>query len=331
MAGTPVVIVIDPGHGGISRVGGSSPNNAVSPSGELEKNWTLDLAKRTMAALLSKARAAGKNVKVFLTRETDINLGLSARANVARAKRAKLFLAIHFNGFNKTVRGVETLISTVNVNPAEDQQLAAAIQTSVLKAMREIDPATADLPNYDRTFGTGFKKQALGVLNDVALGNTASSHQCRACLVEIEFMDTDEVEKLFRISPEDSRREANREKVADQEFRYCGQLLWPEQRENYLPLSVGIAVDSSTEPHVNREAGKAGKVKICLSFKDMYSSSRFLQQAIELLIVQGRNHVCILAGTLESSAEGLPIEITPGATQNGKLVSGDATEQVPVQ
>ena len=68
-AGRHVVIVIDPGHGGTVEVGGSSPNNANSPSGEQEKNWTLDMAKRTRAAVLAKALDQGKNVEVVLTRE----------------------------------------------------------------------------------------------------------------------------------------------------------------------------------------------------------------------------------------------------------------------
>jgi N-acetylmuramoyl-L-alanine amidase len=103
VAGTAVVIVIDPGHGGTVRVNGNSPNNARSPSGELEKDWTLDIAKRTRAAVLTKAVALGKNVNVVLTRETDSNKGLNARANVAKDKGAKLFLSIHFNGFDKPV------------------------------------------------------------------------------------------------------------------------------------------------------------------------------------------------------------------------------------
>ena len=40
------VVVLDPGHGGSRRIGGSSPNNATSASGQLEKTMTLDLAKR---------------------------------------------------------------------------------------------------------------------------------------------------------------------------------------------------------------------------------------------------------------------------------------------
>ena len=46
--GSPVV-VLDPGHGGSVKVGGSSPNNAVGAGGLLEKDLTLDVATRTAA------------------------------------------------------------------------------------------------------------------------------------------------------------------------------------------------------------------------------------------------------------------------------------------
>jgi N-acetylmuramoyl-L-alanine amidase len=212
--GTPVVIVIDPGHGGTEKVEGSSPNNAVSPSGEKEKNWNLDMAKRTRTAVLAKAVTLGKNVKVVLTRETDINKGLSSRANIARRKGAKFFLCIHFNGFDKETRGIETLIHPVNVNKAEDRAFAQVIQDHVVAALNEIDPATRDFPHYDRKV----KEQQLGVLNDIALGNTESSHPCRACLVEIEFMDVTAVEKLFRLEGPAAtvkKTALNRQRVAD--------------------------------------------------------------------------------------------------------------------
>jgi N-acetylmuramoyl-L-alanine amidase len=215
VAGTPVVIVIDPGHGGTVAVGGSDPNHAESPSGELEKHWTLDVAKRTRAAVLAKAVTLGKSVEVVLTRETDSNKGLSARANIAKSKGAKLFLSIHFNGFDKQVRGVETLIHPINVNKAQDRAFAQTIQDNLLAALHRIDPTTKNLEKYDRKV----KEQKLGVLSDVALGNTTSSHPCRACLVEIEFMDVPAVERLFRLdAPQTATAEQtakNRQQVAD--------------------------------------------------------------------------------------------------------------------
>ena len=98
------IIVIDPGHGGTEPVGGSSPNNAIGPEGTLEKRWTLDLAKR-LERILSAMH------DVHLTRETDVNLGIAARAHVARDRRADVFLAIHLNGFHDpTVQGTETWV-----------------------------------------------------------------------------------------------------------------------------------------------------------------------------------------------------------------------------
>jgi len=215
VAGTAAVIVIDPGHGGIVKIEGSSPNNATSPSGDLEKNWTLDVARRTRAAVLAKAATAGASVDVVLTRDTDANKGLAARANVAKFYRAQLFLSIHFNGFDGRVRGIETLIQVVNANKDDDRVFAQSIQRSVLKALHEIDPTTTTLPRYDR----GVKEQSLGVLADVALGNTGSAHACRACLVEIEFMDVPAVESLFQLEPPNAtaaqETAANRQRVAD--------------------------------------------------------------------------------------------------------------------
>ncbi|WP_166359397.1 N-acetylmuramoyl-L-alanine amidase [Pseudomonas akapageensis] len=215
VAGAPVMIVIDPGHGGLVKTGGSSPNNANSPSGEQEKNWTLDFAKRTRTAVLTKALASGKNVKVELTRETDINLGLNARAAVAKAKGAKFFLSIHLNGFDKKVRGVEALINNVNVNKDEDRAFAQVIHDNVVAAMHRIDPTTLEMPNFPRRV----KEQSLGVLSDIALGNTTASHPCRACLVELEFMDVPAVDALFRLNPPQAttaeKTAQNRQEIAD--------------------------------------------------------------------------------------------------------------------
>jgi len=85
------IVVIDPGHGGSTRVGGSSANNATGPNGLLEKDLTLDVGRRTAALLTDRAH-------VILTRTGDDNRSLVDRAKVAKDAGADVFLSIHFNG-----------------------------------------------------------------------------------------------------------------------------------------------------------------------------------------------------------------------------------------
>ena len=56
------VVVLDPGHGGTHKTGGSSPNNATSSSGVAEKTMTLELAKLVRKELnrISSARPHSK-------------------------------------------------------------------------------------------------------------------------------------------------------------------------------------------------------------------------------------------------------------------------------
>ena len=141
-------IVLDPGHGGTAKVGGSSPNNATSASGVLEKALALDFCKILKAQLESQAAAAGDKVDVFLTRTKDVNVGITARANLAGAKNAKLFLSLHFNGLgDPKVRGVETFYADKvngNTNEAADKAFAGAMHAALLAGMKSIDPATPD-------------------------------------------------------------------------------------------------------------------------------------------------------------------------------------------
>jgi N-acetylmuramoyl-L-alanine amidase len=187
------VVVLDPGHGGNEKIGGSSPNNATSTSGVLEKTMTLDMAKRVRKQLKQVAGLTpGSDIGVHLTRSGDSNLSLSDRAHVAEAKNADVFVSIHFNGFNGSVRGTETLIlseANGNINEAEDRRLAERIQASMFAAVRKLDSAARD---------RGIKNERkLGVLNDISLGNSRGDHNTRACLVEIEFIDHPDVDALL--------------------------------------------------------------------------------------------------------------------------------------
>jgi|GEM_PF-2616235 len=200
------IIVLDPGHGGTTTVGGSSPNNATSFSGVLEKTMTLDMAKRIRLALNAQA----PEVEVILTRVTDVNVGITDRAQVSANQQADLFLSIHFNA-TIGARGVETWIRGIgrgNINFAADRAFAQKIQAAMVSAIRVHDAATPDRgvkSDDDRA-------QGIGVLNDVSLGNTNGAiHLSRACLAEIEFIDHPAVDRLFNTGP---NMEAVRDGVA---------------------------------------------------------------------------------------------------------------------
>jgi N-acetylmuramoyl-L-alanine amidase len=182
-------IVIDPGHGGTGSIGGSDGNHAVSTSGVKEKDLTLVIANLTKSALQSAATSGGHTLKIVMTRTTDVNLSLADRAHVAKTNKADRFLSIHFNGFNKVTRGVETYVRRAqdNVNLADDKRFARRIQNAVFDVIEGFDSGSND---------RRVKEEKFGVLNDSALGNT-SGGKCRACLLEVEFLDVPAVDVLL--------------------------------------------------------------------------------------------------------------------------------------
>lgn len=193
VGGISGVVVLDPGHGGSSKTGGSSANNATSASGVPEKTMTLELVKQVRKELkrISSVRP-GSDIKVHLTRASDRNLGLADRAKVARSKGANVFVSVHYNGFDGRVRGTETLILSEqngNVNLADDRALAERLQSSVFTTLSSHDPGARNRGVKDN--------HRLGVLKDVHLQNPRANLETRACLVEVEFIDVDVVDKLL--------------------------------------------------------------------------------------------------------------------------------------
>ncbi|MGE5180174.1 MAG: N-acetylmuramoyl-L-alanine amidase [Bacteroidota bacterium] len=79
-------IVIDPGHGG-------SDLGAELPGGLAEKDATLEIARSLRTALASRL-----NVKVLLTRESDVFITPARRAEIANEDGADLFVSVHLEG-----------------------------------------------------------------------------------------------------------------------------------------------------------------------------------------------------------------------------------------
>jgi N-acetylmuramoyl-L-alanine amidase len=183
-------IVLDPGHGGSVNVGGSDANHAVSPSGVLEKNITLDIARLTRTALVAEATAGGHALTVVMTRDADVNLSLADRAAVAKDNDADLLLSFHCNGSDgHKARGVEAWIrsrgadETTSTRIDADRAFAKAIQQAALGALKTHDANTKD---------RGVKTAAFGVLSRASLGAKP-----KACLLEMEFIDVQAVDELL--------------------------------------------------------------------------------------------------------------------------------------
>jgi N-acetylmuramoyl-L-alanine amidase len=103
------VIVIDPGHGG------SNPGTVSVLDGRLEKEFTLDWARR-LAPLLET-----NGWKVFLTRTSDVTVSNSDRVVFAEAHHADLFMSLHFNSTydrDKNTGGLETYCITPTGMPS---------------------------------------------------------------------------------------------------------------------------------------------------------------------------------------------------------------------
>lgn len=90
-----MLIAIDPGHGG--KDPGATANRL------LEKDITLVLARKTGAYLRNHY-----DCDVIYTRETDVFLPLTERANIANRVKADVFCSFHINSFNSSSQGFET-------------------------------------------------------------------------------------------------------------------------------------------------------------------------------------------------------------------------------
>lgn len=113
------IVVVDPGHGGPDP-------SAVGIGGIYEKDIVLDISLQ-VASLLEN-----QGIQAILTRQTDVDLGLQPRVEIANRARATLFVSIHANAISMSrpeVNGIETFHVAGN---REGQRLAEHIQQQLL-------------------------------------------------------------------------------------------------------------------------------------------------------------------------------------------------------
>ncbi len=125
-------IVIDPGHGG-------KDPGAISPTGVMEKDLTLEIAK----ILARRLRADG--FEVHLTRTRDEFLTLEERTGFANRKKADLFVSLHINSHhNSSVNGIETYFLNLTTDSTAIE-VAARENAAAQKSMSDLQLIINDL------------------------------------------------------------------------------------------------------------------------------------------------------------------------------------------
>ena len=151
-------IAVDAGHGG-SNSGAGGVTTRIA-----EKNYTLLIAKQLQKELLDE------KATVFMTRETDISLGMNERLDMLKNEDPDLMISIHLNSsVRDSIKGVSTYYRYIGFKP---------LTHFILNRMLELGLAE---------FGN------IGNFNFTLSGPTDYPN----CLVEVAFLSNKEDEQLI--------------------------------------------------------------------------------------------------------------------------------------
>jgi N-acetylmuramoyl-L-alanine amidase len=181
-------VVIDPGHGGVDHRGGSSPFGVMN-RGVQEKHVNLRFGQR----IAGRLRA---HLPVTLTRDTDRNLSLGERIDVARRQGAAVFLSLHADERPTQVRGSEIWVH--EAGGSHSHRLADTLRTSM-----------GGLPGPTR-----LNRAPMAVLDPLH-----HAPQTAACLVELD--DLSHVGGARRLSDE-AELDRAAEAMCEGVLRYIG-------------------------------------------------------------------------------------------------------------
>lgn len=189
----PAVVVIDPGHGGTAETDfvNSTWNNSKSPSGKLEKNMALDYGFELNQSLEKYAQAQRLNLKVMMTRDTDVSVNSRIRAGVAKDNGADQLFIIHFNAFidddpkpnrSHTARGSLEVRQKPDLPQSlpNDMKFIDTVLNKMVPAMQAFDSKCSRRDHYNKD---------TTVATDEYMGNDAKYYPVRAGYCEVDFID----------------------------------------------------------------------------------------------------------------------------------------------
>lgn len=205
----PFVLVIDAGHGG------KDPGavGAISKEKDINLKVALALGKLVEDNL--------KDVKVVYTRKTDVFVELDARAAIANANKADLFISIHTNASagNKTVKGTETYTlgmhrAASNLEVAKRENSAIMLEKNYEERYEGFNPKSSESYIIFELMQDEYMKQSVALAGNIqkefvstAKRNNRGIYQAGflvlratsmpSCLVELGYISTPDEERYL--------------------------------------------------------------------------------------------------------------------------------------
>ena len=137
-----VVVVLDPGHGGsdVGAVGNDLQESAL----------TLKIAQYCKAELEKY-----NGVTVYMTRNSDVYVGLTERVQMAKAWGADVFVSIHINSATATANGAEVWYPNSSYNSTIHSQ-GAALSNAILEQLVSLGLANRGIKIRNSENGTKY-------------------------------------------------------------------------------------------------------------------------------------------------------------------------------
>ena len=201
------LVFIDPGHGGIDP-------GAVGSLGTREKTVVLQFSR-----LLKKELEKSGQLRVRMTRNTDVFVPLKSRTALARRQKADLFLSIHADsapkGYRKA-RGATVYTLSEKASDLEARQLAQRENRSDIIAGVQLPTKSQDIADIlidlvqreTKNYSVSFANLLVGRLkNEIVLRKdpvrfanfqVLKAPDVPSLLVELGYLSTPQEEKLIR-------------------------------------------------------------------------------------------------------------------------------------
>jgi N-acetylmuramoyl-L-alanine amidase len=247
------IVVIDAGHGGTDR-GSISPSSKVT-----EAELTLQFAKAV------KAANNNPNLKIVLTRETDITNTVQEKADFANAQKADLFISLHCND----AAPIQHENGVKESNPAKGMEMYIANKEKAVNYSanaifaNELANSIKDLNHF-----SGIKSRNAGIW-------VLQAVKCPAVLIEAGFITNQEDLKLML--------------DAGFQKKFAAGLL--EGVQSYL---------SSIEQNTYKTVLDTGIIKV----KDSVKNNIFITVSDSIKVREsGKNPLIILDGVVQPNAE----------------------------